>query len=296
MLEFQFAQFARALKATLVHEGGFANHPADPGGRTLEGVTQRVYDAYRRSKVLPLRTLTASMRGEPDWIAERDEIYRRQYWDACRCSELPPGVAFAVFDAAVNSGVRQAALWLQRALDVRADGHIGDVTLGAARTHPNHRALIADMLARRLGMLRNLSTWADFGAGWSRRVSSVKQLALQWVVEPVAIDDAIAALAPTYGGGKAEAEDVVRAPISEEAAEAAAAASGGLAVALQAGQQTLQPLVGTSDLVNAVYVALVVGAVAVAALGVVGTIWAKRKNRDAEAAINGEVLAFVRGA
>jgi lysozyme family protein len=287
------ADFKRALKSTLGHEGGYSNHPSDPGGVTLEGVIQRVYDAYRRLKGLPLRPLTAAMRNTPEWIAERDDIYRRQYWDRNRCGEMPAGVGLVVFDATVNSGAYQAALWLQRALGKhytgQIDGDIGAGTLRAIWEHPDHDRLIADICARRLGMLQNLKTWPTFGKGWSRRVASVLQIGQAWASGTVGPQ-------PVYdpaGVAKAYASDVAQPPVSEEVAQTATYSGGTIAVALQGARETLQPLVGTSDLVNNIYLGIVIGAAAAAVGGAILGVWAARKNRKARAAIDGRLIGDV---
>lgn len=161
--------FRPSLTATLKHEGGYADHPADPGGATMRGITQRVYDGYRRRRGMAptsVRHITP---------AEIEDIYRLQYWDACRCDELPAGIDFCMFDGAVHSGPAQAAKWLQRTLGVRADGVIGEATLAAARAAPVG-TIIDGVCDRRLAMLRTLKTFRHFGAGWTRRVSEVREL------------------------------------------------------------------------------------------------------------------------
>ncbi|WP_246677573.1 glycosyl hydrolase 108 family protein [Mesorhizobium sp. B2-3-12] len=94
----------------LAHEGGYSNHPADPGGATMKGVTQRVYDGYRKSKGLSTRSVKGIQ------TAELNEIYDRQYWDAVKGDLLPAGVDYVVFDGAVNSGPGRSIMWLQQAL------------------------------------------------------------------------------------------------------------------------------------------------------------------------------------
>lgn len=163
--------FPAALALVLQSEGGFVNDPHDPGGATNKGVTQRVYDAYRRYMNLPV--------GSVKFIttAEVSSIYRRQYWDAIRGDDLPAGVDYATFDEAVNSGPLRAIGDLQRALGVKADGQIGLVTLTALR-NSNAKATITIMASLRLGFLRKLSNWRYFGNGWSNRVAAVKAAAL----------------------------------------------------------------------------------------------------------------------
>ncbi|WGD31273.1 glycoside hydrolase family 108 protein [Ancylobacter sp. WKF20] len=161
--------FRPSLTATLKHEGGYADHPADPGGATMRGITQRVYDGYRRRR----GQAPTSVRHISS--AEIEDIYRLQYWDACRCDELPAGIDFCMFDGAVHSGPAQAAKWLQRTLGVRADGVIGEATLAAARAVPVG-TIIDGVCDRRLAMLRTLATFRHFGAGWTRRVADVREL------------------------------------------------------------------------------------------------------------------------
>src|SRR6218665_304282 len=135
--------FADALARVLVHEGGYVNHPRDPGGATNFGVIQRVYDGYRERKGQPTRSVKDITEFEVK------EIYDRQYWQAIKGDKLPLGVSYAVFDGAVNSGPGQSIKWLQRALGVTADGALGEVTLSAVKNHPDHLKLISDICDRR---------------------------------------------------------------------------------------------------------------------------------------------------
>ena len=193
------SNFDDALKRVLVHEGGYVNHPADPGGATNKGVTQRVYDGWRRRHGKPVRSVKG-ITGD-----EVAAIYRQQYWDAIRADELPAGVDYCTFDAAVNSGPGQAAKWLQRALSVSDDGQIGEATLAAARSQDAPK-VINGSCDRRLSMLRGLRTFRTFGAGWTRRVADVRKVALDMAAKaplpPVASDPVAQPGAP-----KATAED-----------------------------------------------------------------------------------------
>ncbi len=207
------SSFDAALARVLRHEGGYSNHPADPGGPTNKGIIQRVYDAYRKARGLTAR----SVRNLED--AELREIYRRQYWDAVRADELPAGLDYAVFDAAVNSGPAQAAKWLQRALGVAADGQVGAVTLQAAAS-ADVPGVIESVCDLRLAMLKGLRTWPVFGRGWAARVADVRRdgAALARGAPPHMM---VAAAA----GGKADAGDIAL----RELAKTPEAAAGGLA-------------------------------------------------------------------
>jgi lysozyme family protein len=281
--------FGKALDRVLVYEGGYSNHPRDPGGETNKGIIKRVYDGYRRSKGLEPR----SVRKITD--EELREIYRTQYWDAIQGDRLPAGVDLAVFDGAVNSGPGQSAKWLQRALQAAGlyhgdiDGHLGEGTLGAIEQHPDHDALIADMLARRLGMLQNLSTFDAFGKGWTARVVSVKDIGQAWASGSVG--PAPVPVHEQLGDAKAYAGDIVAAPVAPEVGTAAAGGGGGAAAIIQGATDTLKPLIGASPWARNVYLLLVTIAALIAVAGVGYALWAAYKNRKAKAAIDGGIVA-----
>lgn len=157
--------FDDAVVRVLKHEGGFVDHPSDPGGATTFGITVAVarQHGYR-----------GHMRDLPESMARH--IYHVAYWRPMRCDDLPAGARYVAFDASVNSGVRQATLWLQRALGVTADGIIGPRTLAAARA-ADGAELRARMLAQRLRFMTDLRTWQTFGRGWARRIADLMEVA-----------------------------------------------------------------------------------------------------------------------
>ena len=161
--------FEKALALVLEHEGGYVNHPKDPGGATMRGVTQAVYDAYRKVRGRPSQSVK--------FITDEElrAIYKFQYWDKVHGDFLPTGLDYAMFDFAVNSGVGRASKYLQAVLGVAQDGQIGARTL-AAITNPV--SIINALLDRRMGFLRNLRTFLTFGKGWTRRVHGVRAKAL----------------------------------------------------------------------------------------------------------------------
>ena len=163
------SNFDLSLKRVLVHEGGWSNHPNDPGGPTMKGVIQRVYDGYRDRKGLARQ----SVRNISE--VELGEIYRRQFWDVVRGDDLPEGIDYVVFDGAVNSGPVQSAKWLQRALACSADGHIGEGTIDTLRMCGDYDQLVNGICDQRLRFLKSLRTWSTFGTGWGRRVSDVRR-------------------------------------------------------------------------------------------------------------------------
>jgi lysozyme family protein len=161
--------FDAALKAILHHEGGFVNHPKDPGGMTNLGVTKRVWEEWVGHDVdeQAMRALTPEVVGP---------MYKVKYWDKIKGDDLPDGVDYIVFDAAVNSGPGRAAKWLQAAVGASVDGAIGAGTLKAVADFPAGD-LINAYQAKRLEFLQNLPTWDTFGKGWGRRVAEVSSTA-----------------------------------------------------------------------------------------------------------------------
>lgn len=160
--------YQSSLAAVLKYEGGFSNHPLDPGGATMKGVTQHVYDAWRKKRALPTRSVKNIDQ------SEIEAIYRRDYWDAICGDDLPAGVDLATFDFAVNSGVSRAAKFLQTCLGLTPNGVIGRSAIAAAKSKPG---VWADLCDRRLVFLKGLSTWSAFGKGWASRVSDVRRRA-----------------------------------------------------------------------------------------------------------------------
>ncbi len=163
--------FQRALAFVLKAEGGYTNHPADRGGPTNKGILQREYDQYRRRKGLP----TADVRDILN--AEVEDIYLHDYWFAGRCDRMPWPVSLAHFDACVNTGVTQAAKFLQRTVRTRSDGLIGPLTLGAltAAVERESAGALAGRLARqRIAFYRELARHDPeqraFLKGWLNRV------------------------------------------------------------------------------------------------------------------------------
>jgi lysozyme family protein len=161
--------FESALEAVLHHEGGFVNHPADPGGMTNLGVTKKVWEEWVGHEVdeKTMRGLTPEIVGP---------MYKAKYWDKVKGDDLPSGVDYAVFDAAVNSGPGRAAKWLQGCVGVEQDGGIGPKTLAAVASM-NPVELVEDYAKRRLSFLMDLPHWDTFGKGWGRRVAAVQTVA-----------------------------------------------------------------------------------------------------------------------
>lgn len=147
--------FDSCFDALIDHEGGYVNDPRDPGGETKFGISKRAYPH------LDIAALT---------LADAKAIYRRDYWDRAHCDQLPAGLAFDLFDTAVNSGIGQAIRFLQRAVGVADDGVIGPITLANIQ-RADAEALQARYNGHRLAFMAKLSNWPVFGKGWALRIA-----------------------------------------------------------------------------------------------------------------------------
>jgi lysozyme family protein len=162
--------FDLCLSHLLQHEGGYVNHPSDPGGITNLGVTKKVWEAWvdRSVDEKAMRDLTP---------AKVSPMYKEMYWDKIKGDNLPAGVDYCVFDAAVNSGVGRAARWLQTVAGVEPDGSLGPKTFASIELlHPT--LLVNRYCEQRLAFLHKLGTWETFGRGWEHRVKEVEATAL----------------------------------------------------------------------------------------------------------------------
>lgn len=156
------------------HEGGFVDHPKDPGGMTNLGVTRRNWENYlgRDVSEADMRSLT------PDRVKP---FYKALYWDKIKGDQLPSGVDYAAFDLAVNSGPVKAAKLLQEISGVPVDGLIGPRSLDAI--HACDAKEVAETLCDlRMDFLKRLSTFETFGKGWSSRVADVSAKAAEMVL------------------------------------------------------------------------------------------------------------------
>lgn len=168
------ANYARVLDHVLKYEGGYVDHPKDPGGATNLGVTQAVLSEWRGKAVTKAQVKALTKK-------EAGEIYKARYWDKVRGDALPSGVDLSTMDAGVNSGPARSVKWLQSAVKVKSDGVLGPVTLNAVQSS-KYPDTIKAHCAKRLGFVKSLAIWNTFGKGWSRRIADVEATALSWVL------------------------------------------------------------------------------------------------------------------
>lgn len=164
--------YDEALARLLVHEGGYTNHPSDPGGPTNFGITIFDYRMY----VKPNAT-AADIKAMK--LSEAKTIYDAKYWDAQRCDDLPSGVDDSIFDYGVNSGIGRSGKVLRRVLGMPDNTSVVNDAVLIEVAKRDAKALIVAINDERLRFLQNLKTWGVFGAGWGRRVAEVKTFSLQ---------------------------------------------------------------------------------------------------------------------
>ena len=163
------SNYDKCLETILHHEGGYVNHPKDPGGETNLGVTKRVYEEHGGTK--DMKDLT---------VEDVAPIYKKGYWDKMKGDVLPSGLDLCVFDFGVNAGPGRAAKYLQTMIGSTPDGGIGPMTLKAVSEYVEEHGLvkaIENYQDARQSYYEKLSTFDTFGRGWTRRVDETTQLA-----------------------------------------------------------------------------------------------------------------------
>ncbi len=216
--------FQACLAVTLPHEGGWSDHPRDPGGATMKGITIGRYREFKPGAT------KADLRAISD--AEVEHIYRSGYWAPVRGDSLPHGVDLAVFDFGVNSGPGRAAKHLQAVAGVKQDGGIGPVTL-AATAKMRGDEVVRRLCGRRLSFVRGLKTFEVFGKGWSRRIADVEARGVaMWLKANGTFTGAAMALEDEAGKAKVKAD---RQGTGAAAAGGGGVGGGGIDLAAQGG-------------------------------------------------------------
>ncbi len=162
-----------SLEKILHHEGGYVNHPKDPGGETNLGVTKRVYEEWGGEK--DMKDLE---------VEDVEPIYKENYWDKVKGDDLPSGLDLCVFDFGVNAGPGRAAKFLQKMIGTTVDGGIGPNTLKAVNSYVDENGLetsIENYQAARQEYYESLSTFDTFGRGWTRRVEETTESAKELI-------------------------------------------------------------------------------------------------------------------
>lgn len=165
--------YSKCLNLILHHEGGYVNHPKDPGGETNLGVTKRVYEEWGGTK--DMRDLT---------VEDVEPIYKKNYWNRVKADDLPDGLDLCLFDFGVNAGPGRAAKYLQTMIGTVADGGIGPNTLRALANYVEEVGVeqaVYNYQDSRQKYYQSLSTFETFGRGWTRRVDETTEAALEMI-------------------------------------------------------------------------------------------------------------------
>ena len=166
-------KWQKCLETILHHEGGYVNHPKDPGGETNLGVTKRVYEEWGGTK--DMKELT---------VEDVSPIYKKNYWDRVKGDHLPAGLDLCVFDFGVNAGTGRAAKYLQKMIGTTPDGGIGPMTLAKLKEYVDAKGIEHTVKLYQMGRQKyyeSLSTFSTFGRGWTRRVEETTALALKMI-------------------------------------------------------------------------------------------------------------------
>jgi lysozyme family protein len=165
-----YDNWRHCLEMILHHEGGYVDHPDDPGGETNLGVTKKVYEDWGGTK--DMKDLT---------VEDVEPIYLENYWNRVKGDDLPSGLDLCVFDFGVNAGTGRAAKYLQGMVGATQDGAIGPMTIEAVNKYCDEHGVdqaIGEYQHKRQGYYEGLRHFATFGRGWTRRVTETTEEAL----------------------------------------------------------------------------------------------------------------------
>lgn len=238
--------YEKCLAFTLQYEGGYVNHPKDPGGPTNLGITQGTLSAHlgRKATIQEVKNLT---------IDDVAPIYKARYWNAVKGNMLPSGLDLVVFDFGVNSGPARSVKALQKLVGVRADGVIGPDTLAAVKQFTDVEALVRKFCAARLAFVKSLRTWKTFGRGWAARISAVEKLGLSMARRAESEPTPVVVVDGSSKKARDEDVSVIKTPDGQAVAVGTVSA---MAVALSEATKLIEPLAGGSEILQQIFIVL----------------------------------------
>jgi lysozyme family protein len=165
-------RFVRIYEIVMRYEGGYVNHPNDPGGETYKGISRRAHPNWEGWRLIDQKGPV------PEDLVR--SFYYEQFWKPLRCDEMPAPIGEYLFDFAVNAGIRQAVKNIQMAAGVAADGILGPITMGAIR-RSDVQVLMYKFLVHRINFYVTITTqrrkqFEVFFLGWIRRTIEVFSL------------------------------------------------------------------------------------------------------------------------
>ena len=172
------AQFNEAINKTLKTEGGYVNDPDDRGGETYRGVARNFWSNWSGWKDIDL----AKSKDNFPLCLDADEVlqtnirlfYKHNFWDFVKGDFInDQEIAESIFDFAVNSGRRTSIIMVQKALKVKVDGILGNITLGKInRIEAPKCFLLAfanEKIKRYIRLCKQKKSQKKFFYGWVRR-------------------------------------------------------------------------------------------------------------------------------
>jgi lysozyme family protein len=161
-------RFLDIYRIVMEYEGGYVNHPNDPGGETYKGISRRAHPNWEGWKFIDQK------KPVPESLVQK--FYHDNYWTRLRCEEMPFPVGEYLFDFGVNAGIARAVITVQRALNVKVDGVLGSVTIEAIQKQDSQK-LMYELLKERVGYYTTItmqnSRFQVFFLGWIRRTIEV---------------------------------------------------------------------------------------------------------------------------
>jgi len=161
-------RFLDIYRIVMEYEGGYVNHPNDPGGETYKGISRRAHPNWKGWQLIDQK------RPVPEQLVQ--EFYYNNYWLRLRCNDMPYPIGEYLFDFGVNAGITRAIMTVQRALNVKVDGVLGAVTIGAIQKQDPQK-LMYELLKERVRYYTTItmqnSRFQVFFLGWIRRTIEV---------------------------------------------------------------------------------------------------------------------------
>lgn len=177
--------FTKALNLVLEYEGGYVNDPTDTGGETCFGITRKNHPSLEMWEIIDhLKKINTPVKNIGKLAAEYNQVkssvesvYKKKYWDVCRCDDLPAKLDFYVFDSAVQHGTKNAGKFLQKLLKITVDGIIGKQSVASAKSFTGDQKQYLEI--RRAfydQIIKKNPTQEKFRKGWYNRLNKLSQV------------------------------------------------------------------------------------------------------------------------
>lgn len=159
-------RFKRIIPVLLDHEGGFVDHPSDPGGATNMGITIKTLSSHlgRPATKEEVRALTKE---------QAMQIYHKRYWMPWLDELETDALAGIVFNQGVLNGTTTVTLALQKVIRAIPTGTFDQASMKRLKAYGEVRAafdLIQAMSDRYADIVKRKPSSIVFIKGWMRRL------------------------------------------------------------------------------------------------------------------------------